>query len=117
MLVKNFKSGEWLSERLGRIKDFSLEYKINIIRNIADKMEIINQYSDKITNSINVGKIYILIWEGSDDDYIIFDLMLSQIEGWYEAITIPNYYLATEIYTSKNGTVESEIFSMGVLLL
>ena len=114
--IKNFKSGEWLSERLSRIKDLSSEYKINIIRNLADKMVIVNQGSDKITNSINIDNIYINM-EGSNEDYIIFDLMLSQIEGDDEAITIPNsYYLATEIYASKNGTVESEIFSMGVLL-
>lgn len=114
--IKNFKSGEWLSERLSRIKDLSSEYKINIIRNLADKMVIVNQGSDRITNSINIDNIYINM-DSSNEDYIIFDLMLSQIEGDDEAIAIPNsYYLATETYASKNGTVESEIFSMGVLL-
>lgn len=117
-LIQRHISGELLSERLSRLSGISSATAKHIVLAILQGLDALQSGKIQIIcNNINCYSI-MLNMVSEEETYHLFDLDRAHVEGGCFDTDINHNeisYMATEAI-SGNGTVQSDLFSVGVIL-
>ena len=117
-LIQKHISGELLSERLGRLGSISTLTAKHIVHAILDGLDSLQSGAKPvICNNLSCHTIMINM-ASKDETYHLTDLDRAHFEDCYFDTDIDINeisYIATEVI-SGNGTVQSDLFSVGVIL-